>query len=197
MSGFNRWVKTWTAEYVSVQEIYWNVPGSEIDVERLPRRAFDSEQQRERTSELFADYNRDHDMTSELDARFAVLAAERIHDAPIRYYLWLPAVRIADMWLRPRTELLPSDPRWWEFNDDGRWLAVSLIFGLINLAYVALAAAGLWHGREFFGIGLFVLFLVLRSAFLGTLENPEPRYTLECYPVVICLGSAVFQRMRS
>jgi 4-amino-4-deoxy-L-arabinose transferase-like glycosyltransferase len=197
MNGFNRWVKTWTADYVSVQEIYWNVPGSDIDAARLPRRAFDSEQQREKTSELFADYNRDHDMTPERDERFAALAAERVHAAPIRYYLWLPVVRIADMWLRPRTELLPSDPRWWEFNDDGRWLAVSLVFGVVNLAYVALAAAGLWRGREFFGVGLFVLFLVLRSAFLGTLENPEPRYTLECYPVVISLGSAVFHRMRS
>jgi 4-amino-4-deoxy-L-arabinose transferase-like glycosyltransferase len=197
MNGFNRWVKTWTADYVSVQEIYWNVPGSDIDATRLPRRAVDSEQQREKTSELFADYNRDHDLTPELDERFRALAAERVHAAPIRYYLWLPAARIADMWLRPRTELLPSDPRWWEFNDDGRWLAVSLVFGLVNLAYVGLAAAGLWRGREFFGIGLFVLFLVLRSAFLGTLENPEPRYTLECYPVVISLGSAVFHRMRS
>ena len=197
MNGFNRWVKTWMADYVSVQEIYWNVPGSDIDATRLPRRAVDSEQQREKTRELFADYNRDHDMTPELDERFRALAAERVHAAPIRYYLWLPAARIADMWLRPRTEMLPSDPRWWEFNDDGRWLAVSLVFGLVNLAYVALAAAGLWRGREFFGIGLFVLFLVLRSAFLGTLENPEPRYTLECYPVVISLGSAVFHRMRS
>jgi 4-amino-4-deoxy-L-arabinose transferase-like glycosyltransferase len=197
MNGFNRWVKTWTADYVSVQEIYWNVPGSDIDAARLPRRAVDSDEQREKTSELFADYNRDHDMTPELDQRFAALAAERVHAAPLRYYLWLPSARIADMWLRPRTELLPSDPRWWELNDDGRWLAVSLVFGLVNLAYVALAAAGLWRGREFFGIGLFVLFLVLRSAFLGTLENPEPRYTLECYPVVISLGSAVFHRMRS
>jgi 4-amino-4-deoxy-L-arabinose transferase-like glycosyltransferase len=194
MNGFNRWVKTWIADYVSVQEIYWSVPGAEIDVARLPRRAFDSPQQRDRTSELFSDYNRDHDMTAELDARFAALAAERVHAAPLRYYVWLPAVRIADMWLRPRTELFPSDPRWWEFNDDHRWLAVSLGFGLMNLVYVALAAAGGLRGREFFGIGLLVLFLLLRSVFLGTLENPEPRYTLECYPVVIFLGSAVFFR---
>lgn len=110
MSGFNRWVKTWIADYVSVQEIYWPVPGQELDVTRLPNRAFDSEQQRALTRELFADYNRDHEMTEDLDARFAALAAERIHAAPLRYYLWLPAVRIADMWLRPRTELLPSDP---------------------------------------------------------------------------------------
>jgi 4-amino-4-deoxy-L-arabinose transferase-like glycosyltransferase len=194
MNGFNRWVKTWTADYVSVQEIYWNVPGEEIDFTRLPRRAFDSPQQRERTRELFADYNHDHDMTPELDARFASLAAERVHASPLRYYLWLPALRIADMWLRPRTELSSADPRWWEFNDDRRLLVLSLGFGLLNLLYVAFAAAGLVRSRGFFGIGLFVLFLLLRSAFLGSLENPEPRYTLECYPVVIVLASALFHR---
>ena len=194
MNGFNRWVKTWIADYVSVQEIYWNVPGEEIDVTRLPSRAFDSPRQREQTSALFANYNRDHDMTPELDARFATLAAERIHAAPLRYYIWLPAVRIVDMWLRPRTELFPSDPRWWEFNDDARWLAVSLSFGLFNLLYVVISAGGLVRSRELFSIGIFVLFLVLRSVFLGTLENPEPRYTLECYPVVIVFVSALFHR---
>ena len=194
MSGFNRWVKTWTADYVSVQEIYWPVPGQELDITRLPNRAFDSEQQRSLTGELFADYNGNHEMTVDIDARFAALAAERIHAAPLRYYVWLPAVRIADMWLRPRTELLPSDPRWWEFNDDGRWLTVSLVFGLIGLLYAGMAAAGLLRARYFFGIGLFVLFLVLRSVFLGTLENPEPRYTLECYPVVILFASVVSRR---
>lgn len=194
MRGFNRWVKTWTAEYVSVEEIYWNVPGAEIDVARLPRRAFDSEQQRAVTSELFTEYNQDHEVTPELDARFAALAAERVRAGPLRYYLGLPALRIADMWLRPRTELFPSDPRWWEFNDDGRWLALSLGFGLVNLFYVAMAAAGLPRAQINFGTGLFVLFLVLRSVFLGTLENPEPRYTLECYPVVLFLGATVFSR---
>ena len=147
-TGFNRWVKTWIADYVSVQEIYWNVPGTELDFTRLPTRAFDSSLQRDQTRQLFADYNRDHDLTAELDARFAALAAERIHSAPLRFYLWLPAVRIADMWLRPRTELFPSDPRWWEFNDDRRWLALSLGLGLINLVYVAIAAVGLLRSQH-------------------------------------------------
>ncbi|MGB9286545.1 MAG: glycosyltransferase family 39 protein [Candidatus Sulfotelmatobacter sp.] len=192
MMGFNRWTKTWLADYVSVEEIYWNVPGSEINVAQLPRRAFDSERQRSETAELFADYNRDHDVTPALDARFAALAVQRIHSAPLRYYLWLPALRIADMWLRPRTELLPSDPRWWEFNDERGWLAVSIVFGVVNLAYAIAAAAGLFRARPFFGIGLLVLFVALRSLFLGSLENPEPRYTLECYPAVIVLASAIF-----
>jgi 4-amino-4-deoxy-L-arabinose transferase-like glycosyltransferase len=191
MPGFNRWTKTWLADYTSVEEIYWKVPGDDIDVARLPQRAFDSAQQRQTTGQLFADYNHDHEVTPELDTRFATLAAARIHAAPLRYYVWLPTLRIADMWLRPRTELLPSDPRWWEFNDDPAWLTVSISFGLINLAYVAAAAAGLWRPRNAFSAGLLLMFLALRSLFLGTLENPEPRYTLECYPVVI-VAAAVF-----
>ena len=174
MPGFNRWVKTWMADYVSVQEIYWAVPGSEMDVTRLPRRAFDSAQQQAHTTELLADYNRNHDLTPELDARFAALAAERVHSAPMRYYVWLPGLRIADMWLRPRTELFPSDPRWWEFNDDPRWLAVSLVFGLINLAYVLLGVAGLARSREFFGMGLFVLFLPCGPPFSARWKTQSP-----------------------
>ncbi|MGC2646095.1 MAG: glycosyltransferase family 39 protein [Candidatus Sulfotelmatobacter sp.] len=192
MSGFNRWTKTWIVEYASVEEIYWNVPGDAIDLTRLPMRAFDSEQQRQKTAQLFADYNQDHDISPELDARFDALAAARIHAEPLRYYIWLPTLRIADMWLRPRTELLPSDPRWWEFNDDGVWLGVSVVFGLLNLAYVAAAFAGFARARGCYGLGLLFLFLLLRSLFLGTLENPEPRYTLECYPVIIVAAAALF-----
>jgi len=197
LPGFNRWIKTWMAEYVSVEEIYWNVPGQEIDVSRLPRRAFDSPEQQELTRQLFDDYNRGHDVTQELDARFATLAAQRIHASPLRYYIWLPALRIADMWLRPRTELFPSDPRWWEFNDDRRWLALSLGFGILGLAYVGFAAAGLGAAVRYTpAAGLFVGFLVVRSLFLGTMENPEPRYTLECYPVIILLAAGIFREKR-
>lgn len=194
MPGFNRWVKTWMADYVSVQEIYWPVPGSDLDFTRLPNRAFDSSAQREQTAELFSQYNASHDMTPELDSHFAALASERIGAAPMRYYEWLPALRIADMWMRPRTELFPSDPRWWEFNDDPRWLTVSLAFGAINLGYVALGVAGGIRGRGAFGIGMLLLFVTLRSLFLGSLENPEPRYTLECFPPLIVAASALFHR---
>ncbi len=195
--GFNRWTKTWIADYTSVEEIYWNVPGETINVAQLPNRAFDSPGERQQTAELFAEYNQDRDISPELDARFASLAAVRIHAEPLRYYLWLPALRIADMWLRPRTELLPSDPRWYEFNDATPWLAVSIVFGLVNLSYVAAAVFGFLRHRHLFGLfglGLLLSFLTLRSLFLGTLENPEPRYTLECYPVVIVAAAALFMR---
>jgi hypothetical protein len=96
------------------------------------------------------------------------------------------------MWLRPRTELLPSDPRWWEFDDDAAWLTVSILFGAVNLIYIGMASVGLWRSRTWFAAGLFISFVLFRSLFLGTLENPEPRYTLECYPVIIVAAAAFF-----
>ena len=191
--GFNRWVKTWIADYVSVEEVYWQEPGEKIDPEKLPARAFDSAEQKPRTLELLDAYNQTTEVNPELDARFAQLAEERIHARPLRYYVWLPALRIADMWLRPRTEMLPADPRWWEFNDDVKWSVASVALGVINLVYVVLALAGLTRGQTIAWAGLLLLFVVIRSLFLGSLENPETRYTLECYPALIVLGVAVLK----
>jgi 4-amino-4-deoxy-L-arabinose transferase-like glycosyltransferase len=193
-AGFNRWVKTWIADYASVEEIYWPVPGDTVDAGKLPRRAFDSEAQRQQTEELLADYNQALHVTPELDARFAALAALRIRQAPLRYYLWLPLARVADMWLRPRTETLPSDTRWWEFNDDPKWSALAVALGIIGLIYVGMAAAGLARARAIAFLGLLLTFVIVRSVFLCTLENPEPRYTLEGYPVVIILAAASLHR---
>ena len=195
--GFNRWVKTWIVDYVSVEEIYWNVPGDKIVPQKLPSRAIDHSNPDEKAATLaaIADYNESDDMTPDLDARFGNLAADRIRARPVRYYVVLPLLRVADMWLRPRTELLPPDPRWWEFNDVAKHSFIAVGFGLLNLAYVAAALLALLHrkSRRPSGIrwaGLLVGFLLLRSAFLGTLENPEPRYTLECYPAIIVLASS-------
>jgi 4-amino-4-deoxy-L-arabinose transferase-like glycosyltransferase len=192
-AGFNRWVKTWIADYASVEEIYWPVPGDVVDAGKLPARAFDSDAQRLQTTELLADYNRQLHVTPELDVRFAVLADKRVRDAPLRYYVGLPFLRIADMWWRPRTETLPSDTRWWEFNDDPKGSALAVAMGIIGLAYASLAAAGLSKGLSMPYLGLLLTFVILRTVFLGTLENPEPRYTLECYPVVILLAGALFR----
>jgi hypothetical protein len=54
--------------------------------------------------------------------------------------------------------------------------------------------AGWTRSHAIFGVGLFVFFVLLRSAFLGSLENPEPRYTLECYPAVLLLAASLFHR---
>lgn len=193
--GFNRWAGTWMADYVSVEEIYWNVPGDKIDVSKLPRRALDTA--KDETLGVIADYNETTQLTAQLDGRFDAVAWARIRARPFRYYIFLPVLRVADMWLRPRTELVPSDPRWWEFNDDVRGSTLAVGLGTINLFYITAAILGLaWRREQIRYLGMLVCFVVLRMALLATLENPEPRYTLECYPVVIVLAAALLAGSR-
>lgn len=192
--GFNYWVRTWMADYASVEEIYWQVPGSPLDASKLPARAFDNRQQQAKTAQVIDGYNRLLHISPDLDREFEAIAADRVRSHPGRYYIWLPLLRIADMWLRPRTEMLPCDSRWWEFNDERRWSALAISLGVINLLAILCALVGWIRYRGTDWSGLLVLFVVLRSAFLGSLENPEPRYTLEMYPVVIVFAAAVLTR---
>jgi 4-amino-4-deoxy-L-arabinose transferase-like glycosyltransferase len=192
-TGFYRWVRTWIVDYISVEDIYWHVPGEEVDAGKLPARAFDSGQQRAATHRLLDLYNQSQKMTPELDAQFQSLAAERIAASPLRYYVWLPLLRVADMWLRPRTEALPLNSRWWDLRDDPRDAAIGSALGAVNLALIGFAVLGAVRGHVRFA-GAMLLWIVLRSAFLSTLENPEPRYVLECYPAVFVFAAAWFQR---
>ncbi len=189
-AGFDKWTRTWIADYVSTEDIYWQVPGDDVDLRLLPRRACDTEQECAETSAIFADYSKSHFVGPELNQRFAALADQRIGRHPLRYYVWLPALRIADMWLRPRTEMLPLDSRWWAFGDDPHDAILATAWGAINFLFIAAAVMGVVRGPRPQYLSLMLLFVLLRSAFLGTLENPEPRYTLECYPVVLVLAAA-------
>ncbi len=196
-AGFNRWIKTWLVDYVSVDDVYWQVPGDAIEITKLPPRAFDSAEQRAATERLFSAYNATCDpfcrMTPEVDAQFASLADERIHHAPLRYYVGLPLARVADMCLRPRTEALPLDSHWWRFRRDPKDSLIGVLLGVINLAYVIAALIGAARKRVAYA-GLFILWVALRCVFLATLENPEPRYTLECFPVVCVFAAANTRR---
>jgi 4-amino-4-deoxy-L-arabinose transferase-like glycosyltransferase len=192
--GFNRWVNTWIADYTSTEEIYWPIPGDKVDVSNLPSRAFDTPEQRDTTTALFDQYNQDLNIGPELDQRFAALAEERIRSHPLRYYVLLPALKTADMWLRPRTELLPPDSRWYEFGDDKKWIVLAVGLGVMNLSYLLAAVAGLVRGGTIGWVGLPIAYVVLRSLLLATLGNPEARYTLECYPCIILFAAALWFR---
>ncbi len=189
-TGFDKWVRTWSADYVSTEEVYWQVAGDKLDMAVLPSRAIDNPQQREQTTAIADDYNKILVINPQLNARLTQLANERVRDHPLRYYVWLPILRSFDMWLRPRTEMLPLNSRWWEYGDDTRSSILATVWGALNLLFVAAAVMCVIRGPRPRDLGLMLLFVLLRSAFLGTLPNPEPRYTLECYPVVLLLGAA-------
>src|SRR5271166_129910 len=195
--GFDKWVRTWIADFVSTDEIYWNIPGDAIDLNLLPSRAFDSAQQSEKTEAIFRDYDKIRYVNPELSARFGELANERIRAHPFRYYVWLPVLRVGDMWLRPRTEMLPVTSRWWEYWADPHDFIVAAIWGTLNLLFLFAAVMGAVRRPRPRYLALMLLFALLRSAFLGSLENPEPRYTLECYPVVFVLGAAWIAGLRT
>lgn len=194
--GFNRWSKTWVIDFVSVMDVYWNVSsegnGDHVDVKDIPPRAFDDPQQRTRTEQIFARYNQSLLLTPEMDAEFAQLAAERIRAHPLRYYVWLPMARLADMWLRPRTEMLNLELNWWNWQDVPQESLISAGLAALDAFYIAAALLSLRH--DLHGAGMLWLFILCRSALLGTLPNPEPRYTLECFPALLMLAAIGLNR---
>jgi len=190
--GFNRWTKTVCADLTCTWEIYWNANSDPIPFDHLPSRAFDSPAQYKKTKQLFADYNETMTISPEIDDRFAELAQERIHANLFRYYVGMPLLRLADMWLRPRTELLWIELRWWEYSKHHAETEFAFAYAALNLAYIVLAVIGFYRWPRF--AGAMLLFILLRCALLATIEAPEPRYTLECFPMLIALGGVAFER---
>jgi hypothetical protein len=191
--GWERWVKSWCLDFVSTFDIYWNVPGGPLEVSKLPGRAFDSPAQYAETAALAEDYNRGGQLlTHEIDERFARLAEERVAAHPLRYYLWLPLGRVADMWLRPRVENIYDDLDWWNYASHPAESLVSWACVGLNALYLLLGLAGLWLRPRFWGWML--AYLALRSCLLMTVEAPEARYTLECFPMLFALGGIAAHR---
>jgi hypothetical protein len=194
--GWQRWVKTWCLDFVCTYDVYWPVPGGPLDLTKLPSRAFDTPAQYAETAALAADYNdKDNglDISPDMDARFARLAEERIAAHPLRYYVWLPLGRVADMWLRPRVENLNIDLDWWVYAHHHAETEFSWACAGLNALYLLLAIAGLCMRPRFWGALL--AYLLLRCALLWTVEAPETRYTLECFPMLFALGGVVLSQL--
>jgi hypothetical protein len=192
--GFQRWMKTWAVDFASTSDIYWNVDTAPVDVNLLPTRAFDSTAQREETEDIFADYNQTSTITPAIDARFNTLARERERAHPLRSYVVLPLLRVLDMWLRPRTEMLNIELRWWQYDRHNAETDFAAAYAALNLAYIILAAWGAWRLRRRAAmlVAAIAIYSLLRSLLLATIEAPEARYTVEVFPMLCILGSAVF-----
>ncbi len=214
-TGFNRWYRTWAIEFSSTTDIYWNYDGSRMELTDIPTRAFasgclahpgiprESQPLYTRTAALFNAYNQTTAATPPIDARFNELARERIYANPICYYVALPVTRLLNMALRPRVELFDIESEWWRDRRYPAPIIFSATYAALNLVYFVLAAIGLrrWHTLNATRpnwIGLptvawaMIAFIALRCALLLTLDNSEPRYTLEFFPVLIVFAAAIF-----
>lgn len=185
--GFNRWTRTLCVDLACTSDIYWNVNIAPIDPANLPARAFDTPAEKRETLTLLDEYDRTHILTPRMDAAFAQLAAGNIRRHPFRCYVLLPLARLADMWLRPRTDLLWIDVHWWRYRADPSDTVIGLEFAALNLAYLAAALLGFLR-RPPWAFAM-LAFVLLRCALLLTIQAPEPRYTLECFPPLIALAA--------
>jgi 4-amino-4-deoxy-L-arabinose transferase-like glycosyltransferase len=193
-AGWVSWVKTWCVDFVSTYQVYWNVPGDTLDISKLPSRAFDSPEQYAQTAALADNYNNNgQSLTPEIDARFAKLAAQRYATHPVRSHVLLPMARVADMWLRPRVENLPIDLDWWEYQHHRAETRFSWFYAGLNAFYLLLGIVGLCMRPRMWPWML--AYMVLRSALLLTVEAPEARYTLECFPMLFVLSGIALYRL--
>lgn len=195
--GYWRWCKTWLWKFQDVDRFLWPVPGSPIPLDALPSSAAEDSAQRTEVTELLHRYNASLQMSEEIDARFAVLARERIHRHPFRYFVELPMLGGLALWFTPRTEILPLEGKLWPigaaWENDPRDFSFTLFLFLVNFIYVALAIAGAWKlRRQRQWLLLLVSILLIRTLLLAYIAFPEPRYVLEAYPAVLILGAFAF-----
>jgi 4-amino-4-deoxy-L-arabinose transferase-like glycosyltransferase len=219
--GYYAWTKTWLVRYRDVYLTVWKIGEEPAELDDLPPEAFDSRQEKERVAVLFDKYNNSPnlDIPPELDGEFAELARERTRRHPLRTYLWVPFGRALTIWFTPRTELLPIDGKFWPLSEQWRDSHADVLttagFAALGYLYIALALGGIvvaWRSRpmgstelhaaeldeentpNLWGVTLLLTYIFLRTAFLTTVEAPEPRYVVTCYPAVLALIALLWAR---
>jgi hypothetical protein len=201
--GFMNWEKTWLFRMSDCYRVTWKLDDDVINLEDIPARAFDTPEEKQRVADILERYNDDLTLTPEEDAAFAQLARERTVRHPLRTYLLLPAARALTLWFSPRIERLPYSghvfplAQTWEDDPVDQFVTITLF--LLNVLFLSLALWGalrLWrrHPSARPSVLLFAAFIALRTAFLTTVEAPEPRYMLVCFPALITLAAQLFAR---
>jgi 4-amino-4-deoxy-L-arabinose transferase-like glycosyltransferase len=136
------------------------------------------------------------EMTPEIDAGFAQIGQERVAHSRLRYYVALPSKRAMTLWFDTHSQYYPFNGELLPLADldhdihQQYWLP---LFAGLTWVYTLLGVIGgvmLWRTRERRWLLMMGLLIFLRLGFFATLENPEPRYTVELFPFLIILGAA-------
>jgi 4-amino-4-deoxy-L-arabinose transferase-like glycosyltransferase len=136
------------------------------------------------------------EMTPEIDAGFAQVGQERVAHSRLRYYVVLPSKRAITLWFDTHSQYYPFNGELLPLADldhdihQQYWLP---LFAGLTWVYTLLGVIGgvmLWRTRERRWLLMMGLLIFLRLGFFATLENPEPRYTVELFPFLIILGAA-------
>jgi 4-amino-4-deoxy-L-arabinose transferase-like glycosyltransferase len=199
--GFYAWTRTWVVRYGDAYTVTWALGKKPIELDALPAAAFDSDEERARVAELLASYNSDLKMTPSLDRKFGALARERSAAHPVRTFAIIPVKRALAIWFAPRVDVLRYSGKLWPPGE--QWRAkpvefdVTVIFALLDFAYIALAMVGAWRYRTDEGCAILVLYFVIRTALLTQLPTVEPRYVVVCFPAVAALCALAFVKTKN
>jgi 4-amino-4-deoxy-L-arabinose transferase-like glycosyltransferase len=166
----------------------------------------DDEREPEETEEPPEPQDADVEMTPEIDAGFAQLGQERRARSPFRYYVVLPLKRAETLWCDTHSQYYPFNGELLPLKDldydihQQFWLP---LFAVLTALYSLLGVTGgllLWLSRDRNArtwVLLAALLMFVRLGFFATLENPEPRYTVELFPFLIILAGAGWSRLGS
>ena len=196
--GFMSWEKTWLYRFREVFLVSWKMNDDAIQLDDIPARAFDSAEERQHVAAILERYNQDSNLTPEEDAQFGQIARARTARDPLRTFVWVPLQRVVTLWFTPRVEQLPVTgsvfPLAYNWDRDRLDMCVTLGLFAVNVFYVGLALWGalrLWRyaPETRAAVALLASFVLVRTAFLTTVETPEPRYVLVCFPAVIALAA--------
>lgn len=210
--GYYAWTATWLERYRDSYLSLWKIGEEPIDLNDIPAAAFDSPEERAHVAELIGEYNDSADMeiSPQLDRKFAEVARARTQRHPLRTYVTVPLQRALSIWFTPRTELFNIDGKFWpllkQWEDSHANVVVTGTFALLGYLYVALAMCGVWSAwrttrgpraaplaaaaaseANLWGIALVLAYFIVRTVFLTTVEAPEPRYVVSCYPALLAL----------
>jgi hypothetical protein len=137
------------------------------------------------------------EMTPEVDAAFGQLARDRIARHPFRFYVWLPLKRARTIWFDTHSQYWPFEGTLFPLDDldysthQHIWLP---LFAGLTAVYTLLGLLGawfLWESGKFDArrwLLLVFLAILLRLILFSWVENPEPRYTVEFFPLLSVLG---------
>lgn len=147
----------------------------------------------------------DGEMTPEIDAGFQQIGQERKARSAFRYYILMPLKRAKTLWFDTHSQYYPFNGELLPLSDldydihQQYWLplfaALTAIYSLLGvLGGLLLLLARNAEARRW--VLLACLLMFIRLGFFATLENPEPRYTVELFPFLIILAGAGLSRIK-
>jgi hypothetical protein len=211
--GYADWMRSWIDHPRYVGPVLFALDRDPISVDQIPARAFDSPDERDEVARLLRQYSTPapdaepdasghmppSGMTPEIDAQFGTIARERAARYPVRQYLELPFKRAVMLWFDPHADYYPFAGflyPWAALDADHNqqfWLP--LFTGLTWLWTIAawIGTFVLWRHRECRKwLLLLALTILPRLMLLSWMENPEPRYTMEFFPLLTALAGYAF-----